>query len=68
MKTITLLTIFAIVAALGTATSLILLHQVSAVPAPNQGSPHSTANANDNAKQHACANPPSYTHADFFCP
>jgi|tagenome__1003787_1003787.scaffolds.fasta_scaffold18823999_1 hypothetical protein len=67
MKTITLLAIFAIIAALGASTSLIPIHQVSAAQGPNPGTPHSTANADDNAKQNACKHLTSAIHADFYC-
>jgi invasion protein IalB len=65
MRATTILAIIAIVAALGAATSLIPIHQVSAAQGPNPGTPHSTANANPNAKQHACANAAAVT--DFIC-
>jgi hypothetical protein len=74
MLATTILAIIAIVAALGAATSLIPIHQVSAsigkgtfFGVPNPGTSHSTANANLNAKQNACANPTANAVADFFC-
>jgi hypothetical protein len=65
MRATMILAIVTIVVALGAATSLTDIHQVSA-KTPNPGSDNANNNINPNA-HHACDNPTSAFHSNIAC-